>query len=304
MTAVRTAFVLGAGLGKRLRPLTEERPKPLVPVRNRPLITHVFDALIDVGVERFVVNTHHCPEAYARMLGDDGYRGREVKFLFEPTLLETGGGLRNARHLLGPEPVLVHNGDVLATLNLRALLAAHAREGAEVTALLRSKDGPLQVLFDRRSRRVKDFRGALGAEGGVQTLFTGAYVVEPAFIDRIPDDVVTSVVPIFLAMLRQGVSIAGELNDEGVWADLGDRASYLAAHRGAVIVDETASLGADVALRGFAAIGANVMIGPGAELEDTVVWPGAKIASGARLRGCIVRDDRVVPAGSFADTDF
>lgn len=304
MTAVRTAFVLGAGLGQRLRPLTEERPKPLVPVRNRPLITRVFDALIEAGIGRFVVNTHHRPEAYGRVLGGDGYRGREVTFVFEPTLLETGGGLRNARHLLGREPVLVHNGDVLATLNLRALLATHAGEGAEVTALLRSKDGPLQVLFDRRTKRVKDFRHALGAEGGIDTLFTGAYVVEPAFIDRIPEGVATSVVPVFLEMLRGGGRIAGELDDGGVWADLGDRASYLAAHRGEVIVDETAALGADVALRGFAAIGANAEIGAGATLEDTVVWPGAKIASGARLRGCIVRDDRVVPAGSFADTDF
>lgn len=304
MTTVRTAFVLGAGLGKRLRPLTEERPKPLVPVKNRPLITHVFDALIDAGIERFVVNTHHCPEAYGRILGDAGYRGREVKFIFEPTLLETGGGLRNARDLLGREPVLVHNGDVLATLNLRALLATHAAEGAEVTALLRSKGGPLQVRFDPRAKRVRDFRGALGVEGGVDALFTGAYVVEPAFMDRIPEGVVTSVVPIFLEMLRRGAPIAGELDDDGVWADLGDRASYLAAHRGQVVVDETASLAADGRLHGFVAIGARAEVGAGVTLEDTVVWPGAKIASGARLRGCIVRDDRVVPAGFFADTDF
>ncbi len=98
MSAVRTAFVPGAGLGKRLRPLTEFRPKPLVPVRNRPLITYVLDALIDVGIERFVVNTHHCADAYEWLLGAE-YRGREIRYIHEPVLLETGGGLWNAREL-------------------------------------------------------------------------------------------------------------------------------------------------------------------------------------------------------------
>ncbi len=323
MSRVRTAFVPGAGLGKRLRPLTEERPKPLVPVRNRPLITHVFDALIGVGIERFVVNTHHRPEAYEAILGRDGYRGREVRFIFEPTLLETGGGIWNARELLGREPVLVHNGDVFADLNLAALLAGHAAEGAEVTALLRSKDGPLQVRFDRRTRRVTDFRGVLGARAGVETLFTGAYVIEPEFVDRIPPGRAGSVIPVFLDVLREGgvgfqsmdssehrreanatAFIAGVLDDSGSWADLGDRGSYLAAHRGDVVVDETATRGEGGELRGFVAIGASAEIGRDVTLEDTVVWEGAKIASGARLRGCIVRDHRVVPAGTYADTDF
>jgi len=90
LSRVRTAFVPGAGLGKRLRPLTAERPKPLVPVRNRPLITHVFDALIEVGIERFVVNTHHRAEAYGALVGNE-YRGREIAYIHEPVLLETGG---------------------------------------------------------------------------------------------------------------------------------------------------------------------------------------------------------------------
>jgi NDP-sugar pyrophosphorylase family protein len=271
-------------------------------VRNRPLITHVFDSLIAAGIGRFVVNTHHCAETYGALIGAD-YRGYPVEFIHEPVLLETGGGIRNARELFGNEPVLVHNGDVLADLNLPALLAEHAARGVEVTVLLRSKDGPRQVLFDRRAGRVKDFRGALGAYSGILTLFTGAYVIEPAFVDRIPAGEVISVVPVFLDMLREGLPIAGVLDDSGTWADLGDRASYLAAHAGGWPVDEAARLGASVELQGFGAIGAGVEIGDDVVLEDTVVWPGAKIASGARLRGCIVRDHRVA-SGSHEDTDF
>jgi NDP-sugar pyrophosphorylase family protein len=302
LSRVRTAFVPGAGLGKRLRPLTEERPKPLVPVGNRPLITHVFDALIAVGIERFVVNTHHCAGVYAELIGPK-YQGCEVAYIHEPVLLETGGGIRNARGLLGAEPVLVHNGDVRADLNLARLLEAHAAGGCEVTALLRSFGGPLQVLFDPITSQVKDFRCTLGEGTGVDTLFTGAYVIEPAFVDRIPPDEIISVVPVFLDMLRAGIPIAGVLDDSGSWADLGDRASYLEAHRGGWLVDETARVGADVKFCGFGAVGAGAEIGAGAVLEDTVVWPDAKIASGAQLCGCIVRDHRVA-AGLHADTDF
>lgn len=300
---VRTAFVPGAGLGKRLRPLTERRPKPLVPVRNRPLITHVFDALIAVGIERFVVNTHHCPEAYDVAFPAGAYRGVPITFVFEPVLLETGGGLVNARAHFGDEPVLVHNGDVLANLNLAGLLAAHAEEGREVTALLRSKDGPLHVLFDRRTRRMRDIRNALGTAGGVDTLFTGAYVVEPAFLDRIPVGEIISVVPVFLDMLRQGVPIAGLLDDSGAWADLGDRASYLAAHAGGVLVDPGARVGAGVEFRGAVAIGAGAEIGEGAVLEDCVVWEHAKVSPGANLRRCVVRDHRLA-AGTHDGVDF
>ena len=300
---IRTAFIPGAGLGKRLRPLTEERPKPLVPVRNRPLIEHVFDALIAVGIERFVVNTHHRPEAYAAAFPDGRYRDREITFVHEPVLLETAGGLANAREHFHGEPVLVHNGDVLASLNLAGLLETHAAEGREVTLLLRSSGGPRHVLFDRRTERVRDIRHALGAQGGVDTLFTGAYVVTPAFLDRIPPGEILSVVPVFLDMLKNGVTIAGRLDDSGAWADLGDRASYLAAHAGGWTVDPAARVDASAELRGFGAVGPDAEIGPGARLEDSVIWPGAKIASGANLRGCIVRDRRAVE-GSHVDTDF
>jgi UTP-glucose-1-phosphate uridylyltransferase len=121
---IGTAFVLGAGLGTRLRPLTEERPKPLVPLVHKPLITFAFDHLHAVGVRRFVVNTHHRPQTYDAILnGKNGraeYRGCEVVFRHEPELLDTGGGIGNIRDLVGNEPFLVHNGDVLADLR-RAL---------------------------------------------------------------------------------------------------------------------------------------------------------------------------------------
>src|SRR5215204_6109616 len=97
---VRNAFVLGAGLGTRLKSLTLHRPKPLIPVCNRPLITYAFDHLLGVGVQRFIVNTHHRAEAYKAVFADRSYRGAPVELRHEPDILETAGGIKNVEDLL------------------------------------------------------------------------------------------------------------------------------------------------------------------------------------------------------------
>ncbi len=299
---IKTAFVAGAGLGKRLRPLTANRPKPLVPVFNRPLITYVFDALLAVGIERIVINTHHCPQSYDHILrlvrGQGTYCGMQIECIYEPELLETGGGIKNASRLFGDEPVLVHNGDIFSTVDLPGLIQSHAAMRPEVTAHLRSFGGPLQVSYQSNTQRITDFRGALGRESNVGFLFSGIYVIEPTFVRRIPPDTIVSVVPIFLDMLRAGVTIGGFMDDSGVWADLGNRDAYLDAHaivprtvdEGRISIDPSARVSASAILRGFVAIGADAVIEDRAVIQDSVIWEGAKIASDAQLVRCIVRD--------------
>ena len=95
---IKQAFVLAAGLGTRLRPLTDDLPKPLIPVGLKPLITFAFDHLIaDLGVEEFIVNTHHCPEAYGEAFPTAEYRGRTLRFRHEPVLLDSAGGIKKHR---------------------------------------------------------------------------------------------------------------------------------------------------------------------------------------------------------------
>ena len=89
------AFILGAGLGTRLRALTESLPKPLIPVYQKPLITYAFDHLIDVGIDQFMINTHHCPDEYGTAFPDASYRGASLAFRNEADLLETAGGIAN-----------------------------------------------------------------------------------------------------------------------------------------------------------------------------------------------------------------
>lgn len=302
-------------MGKRLRPLTDNRPKPLIPFFNRLLITRIFESLTAVGIERAVVNTHHCASQYDTLLGLKNGVGRvgelDIQCVHEPVLLETGGGIRNASDYLGNEPVLIHNGDIFTTVDLAGLMQAHDAGASDVTVHLRSHGGPLQVGWDESAGRVCDFRNALGNPGSKTCLFSGVYVVEPSFVSRIPPDEIISVVPVFLEMLRSGVPIAGYLDDSGVWADLGNRDAYLDAHANwfreagcpQILIHPSASVSIHADLRGFVSVGAHAVIESGAMIENSVIWDGAKIASGARLKRCIVRDHQIA-RGDLIDQDI
>ena len=224
---IKTAFILGAGLGMRLRPLTQECPKPLLPVGGRPLITYAMDHCLTAGVERFIVNTHHCPAAYDRAFPEKRWRGRPILFRHEPVLLDTAGGMKNIEDLLtADETLLVYNGDILSDLPLGRLLETHAAGGTEITLILRS-DGPLRNVALDAEGAVCDLRGILGNPGVRLCLFTGIYAVEKRFFRRLTPGKVESVVPVLVEMIRETPgSVGSVVIDEGVWRDIGDPEAY------------------------------------------------------------------------------
>lgn len=316
------AFVLGAGLGERLRPLTNQLPKPLIPVFQKPLITYAFDHLLAAGVREFVVNTHHIPEAYAGAFPDQTYRGAPIRFRNEsPQRLETAGGIANVRDLIGDETFIVYNGDILTDLPLEPLIREHCERGNLVTLALRSGGPALHIAFDRKTGRVTDIRGQLGTGNPGEFLFTGIYVVDPTFFDWLTPGKVESVIPIFLRMIGKDAGLGGLVLDEGQWWDLGNRTSYLDAHgalsrldgsfpayaghdsRQRVAIDPSASVSAGARLSGLNVIGTGSVIEPGAELSDCILWPGAHVSAGAHLSRCIVRAG-VTAGGSYTDHDF
>jgi mannose-1-phosphate guanylyltransferase len=308
---ITTAFVLGAGLGTRLKSLTQRRPKPLIPVCNRPLITYAFDHLLGLGVERFVVNTHHRAEAYDAAFAEGRYRAASVELRHEPDILETAGGIKNVEDLLGAEAFIVYNGDILSDLPLEDVLRIHRERGDEVTMVLRSKDGPLEVAFDEASGRVTDVGRFFEPGNNTRFLFTGIYIVEPTFFTRIQAATKISVVPIFREMIRAQAALRAVVVDGGHWWDLGTRDRYLAVHRHFREassgrngwIDETAEIGAGAVISGSTAIGADVRIGAGAQLEDCIIWEGAEIAKGTVLRECIVTAGQQV-SGTHSQVDF
>lgn len=311
--------MLGAGLGERLRPLTDQLPKPLIPVFHRPLITHAFDHLAAAGVKEFVVNSFHLPHEYDRAFPDQNWRGLPVRMRQEtPIRLETAGGIANVRDLLDDgEPFFVYNGDILTDLPLADLAREHQQRGNLVTLALRSQGTQQHIAFDSATGLVTDIRDKLGTGNAGTHLFTGIYIVSPAFFEHLTPGKKESVIPIFLKLIEEGKRIGGVVTDEGYWWDLGNRTSYLEAHRAIAempafpayqpashaLISGQARIAEGSTLLGTNIIGPDAIVEAGAELEDCLLWPGAVVASGARLKNCIVRSG-IRAEGGHVDVDL
>ena len=223
----KTAFILGAGLGTRLRPLTNRCPKPLLPLGGRPVITYVMDHLLRAGVNRLIVNTHHCPEVYAERFPDSLWRGVPIVFRHEAVLLDTAGGLKNIEDLLSEdEAILCYNGDVVSDLPLERLIQTHETTRSEVTLALRSK-GPLLNVNIKDGGEVCDIRHTLGNPGMQSCLFTGVYSLETSLLRFIEAGKTESIIPVLLRrIVEQPGSIRGVVIDEGRWHDIGSVEEY------------------------------------------------------------------------------
>jgi mannose-1-phosphate guanylyltransferase len=305
---IEHAFVLGAGLGTRLRPLTEFLPKPLIPVWGEPLMNYAFAHLHGVGVRNFIVNTHWCPEAYAAAYPDGRWRDSEIAFRHEPILLETAGGIANVADLLPQQGSFwVYNGDILSTIPLADAVTAHEASDAVVTMVLRRHGGEKVVAYDDATQRVVDIRNLLGTGAELTHQFTGLYLCRREFIDWLTPGKIESSRAIFLEIIRRTGRVQGVVIDDGLWMDLGDRASYLQAH-GALLQagfspEKSHRERAGVTGEGVVSISPEATVEAGAVLRDSIIWPGAVVRSDAVLDGCVVRSGQIA-SGHAHQRDF
>lgn len=326
-------MLLCAGLGTRLRPLTERVPKPAVPVCGVPLVRWNLALLAGAGASRAVVNVHHLPDAMAAAARDAARAlGLPLEVSREPVIAGTGGALREARrHLDGADAILMVNGDVLFDVDLRGALAAHRASGALASMLLlpMPEGGKYAAVETDPAGAVRRIAGSFGPGGDALRPwhFSGLHVLSPAILDAVPAapfecDVNRHVYPPLMA----AGAVRGIVTS-GYWNDLGTPGRYLRANADVLsgVVPLARFAGADP-FRAVREIADRVFVGPStrwapgvrvtapalvadgavvardAELgPGAVVGAGCTVGEGARVRRAVVWDGTEVRAGEVIE---
>jgi mannose-1-phosphate guanylyltransferase/phosphomannomutase len=306
------AVIMAGGFGTRLKPLTINRPKPMVPVANRPVMERIIDLLKCHGITDLVSILYFQPEQITSYFGDGSGLGVRMEYVTADADYGTAGAVRNAGELVLGGRTLVISGDVLTDFDLGAAVAEHEARGAAATIALTSVENPLAygiVIVDKETGRVERFlEKPTWGEVFSDTINTGIYILEPEALERIaPGTNVDFSKDLFPAMLRDGAALYGHVA-QGYWRDIGNLDEYRQAHEDVLLgrvrlvmpgarraggqevvwAEEGAELDEGVELNGTVVLGRNARVGAGARLENVVVGPGSTIAAGAELRDVVL----------------
>lgn len=280
-------LLLTAGLGTRLRPLSSLLAKPALPVAGAPLVARILRWLARAGARDVLLNLHHRPETITSIVGDGRAFSLRVRYSWESPLLGSGGGPRRAFELVDGDDLLVVNGDTLTDVDVDALWTAHRATGADVTMALVPNPHPERyggVTVDSSGAVTGFTRRGSGIEGGhfvgVQCVTRRAFA---AVQDGVPSESVGALYP---ALIRERPGSVRAWTTTARFDDIGTPATYLQACL------------AHAAAEGGSCIEAGAIVAPGAHVERSAVWPGARIEHGASIVECIVAGGVTVPAGA------
>ncbi len=325
------AMILCAGLGTRLRPLTERWPKPALPFLGQPLLRYHLAVLRAAGVSAVGINTHHLPDAMEATARAECERvGLPLHVVHEPIIQGTGGGIRGLRDFLSGEDFLVFNGDILFPVDLRPVVAAHRSSGAAATMVLMPMPAgetyaAVELDAARQVRRIAG-RGP-GGPSLSPWHFTGVHVMSPRVFDFMtpegPEDINRDV---YVRMIEAGLPVLGQ-SVQAYWSDLGTPARYLATVRDVLFgqvpvaalgtaspfeeaprgpgnwwAHPTARLGS-AKVAGPAWFGAGCVLADGARVGSAVsVGPEARVGEGARLnRVAVFEGTEIAPGEELVD---
>jgi len=222
------AMILAAGVGSRLRPLTDEMPKALVEVGGAPMIERVIRRLRSAGVTEIVVNLFHLPDRIVDFLASKENFGLRIHFTREAELLDTGGGLQNAAWFFDDgRPFFLHNVDVLSDIDLLGLLRHHQEAKALATLAVQSRASSRLLLFDRDGRLCgretpEGIEWAKAQVRGVERLaFTGIHMIDPAIFPKMTETGAFSITGTYLRLAGEGERVIAFRADASYWQDIG-----------------------------------------------------------------------------------
>jgi mannose-1-phosphate guanylyltransferase/phosphomannomutase len=320
------AVIMAGGEGTRLRPLTSLRPKPMVPVVNRPVMEHIVGLCHWHHINDVIATLQFMPQVIRDYFGDGEEWGVSLDYAVEDTPMGTAGSVKNAQALIGDEPFLVISGDALTDVDLTDVIAFHKAKGGAVTIVLKHVPDPLEfgvVITDEDGRIERFLEKPTWGQVFSDTINTGIYVMDPLVFDLIPPEGQFDFsADLFPLLMEKGHALYGYITD-AYWTDIGSLASYTQAHMDildgkvgvyvpgvkaakAVWVGEGADIHPEARIGDHVVIGANVKIRAGAEIGDyavlgdsclvgvdakvdhSVVWSDSFLGGGSVVRGSVI----------------
>src|ERR1700729_3644036 len=317
---------MAGGEGTRLRPMTANQPKPMLPVVNRPIMEHVLRLLRKHGLTDTVVTVQFLAPIVRNYFGDGEDFGMNLQYATEETPLGTAGSVKNAEDALRDEPFLVISGDALTDIDLSDLIAFHKDNGALVTVALTRVPDPLEfgiVIVDDDGKIQRFLEKPTWGQVFSDTVNTGIYVMEPEVLQHVPaGQVVDWSSDVFPKLLENGAPLYGWIADS-YWEDVGSHESYLKAQAdvltgkvdvqidgfevspgiwiadgaevdrdavltGPLCIGDYAKIEAGAQLREFTDVGSNVIVKEGAFLHRAILHNNVYVGRGATLRGCVI----------------
>jgi len=310
------AVIIAGGLGTRLRPLTYNIPKPIVPVANRPFVLHQIDLLRQHGIKEIILNLHYLSDSIKKVLDDGKKLGVKIRYSIEEHPLGTAGAVKNAEEYFDDEPLLIFNGDVLTDINLTQIIEFHQKNKARATLTLTRVDDPTAygLILTNRESVVTHFiekpsweqLANLSALGPADTINAGIYVLDPKVFRGVPAGVEYSFErQLFPGLLEKGELICGYVSDR-YWIDIGKPSQYRQAHEailrnevavkifgtrvdGRIWIGDHAKIDKTAKLIGPAIIGKGTGIGADTRIKDySVLGEGVSVGRECSLSHAIV----------------
>jgi mannose-1-phosphate guanylyltransferase len=333
------AVILVGGLGTRLRPLTCNTPKPLIPIVNTPFIEHMLANLRDQGITEVILAVQYLADRFRDALGDGSRLGLKVHVMEEPEPRGTAGAVKNVEHLLDGS-TFVFNGDVMTDLDLQAMLAFHRERGSKLTIALTPVEDPtsfglVETNPDGRIRRFIEKPRV--DEITTDLINAGTYIIEPELFRYVPPaQYFMFERGLFPVVLQTGDPMFG-YPSSAYWTDIGKPATYLEVHHdilmgkvrfnfhgkeiasrvwledgadidptaqliGPIVIGPGVKIGRGARIMGPTVIGARCTIGPGVSVEDAVLWEDNVVEEGAVLRSCVIgRGNRIGTKAHIGD---
>jgi len=326
------AVIIAGGLGTRLRPLTYNRPKPIVSVANKPFVLHQIELLKKYGITEIILNLHYLPKAMEMILGDGRDLGVKIYYSIEKNPLGTAGAVKNAEKYFDDGPMIVFNGDILTNIDIAHLVSFHKKKKAKITIALTEVEDPTPyglVITDEAGRVEKFLEKPSWESVTTKNINAGIYVIDPSVFNDVPKGKPYSFErELFPKLLANGERVFAIVSDS-YWLDIGSPKKYMQAHKdilsgeafvniegrhikGNIIIDQSAMISPSAKLKGplmvgknaqvldkarishFSVLGEKVVVGEGAYVEDCIILRNSKIGKDVKLKNCIIGENCII----------